>query len=178
MKISKISIIGAGLMGSGIAQVVAKYGFKVTLFSRKGNSGLYRLTQGVSKAVIRKILSEEEAKLLLSHVTCTSSVAEAVLEADLIIEAVNEDLDVKRSVFRELDTISRKHTILASNTSSLDISSLAEVTKRPDKVIGMHFFNPAPIMNSELKSFLHLRLLMKQLIQLFHFRKLSVKCLW
>lgn len=146
MRIRKVAVIGAGIMGSGITQVVANAGFKVALRSRRGEKGLGRLHNGIRKAVRKEILSEEGADVLLSNISCTSSLSEAVKEADLVIEAVVEDLTIKREIFGAMDASCMQHTILASNTSSLSIALLAEATERPDKVLGMHFFNPAPTM--------------------------------
>lgn len=133
-------------MGSGIAQVVAKAGFKVVLRSRRGKEGLERLQKAIRKEKNRGTLDRELETSLLSNISCTSSLKEAVKEADLVIEAVPEDLAVKRALFKEIDAYCLRHTILASNTSSLGIAPLAEATKRVDKVVGMHFFNPAPVM--------------------------------
>lgn len=146
MKINKVAIIGAGLMGSGIAQVIANAGVPVVLRSRRGPRGLEKLHKMIQKVRNRGILTDEQATVLLSNISCTSSLSEAVKEADLVIEAVPEDLQIKLALFRELDTYCRQNTILASNTSSLGIAQIAETTKRADKIIGMHFFNPAPVM--------------------------------
>jgi len=146
MEIKNITILGNGLMGSGIAQIIAESGFEVTIWSRRGKDGLDRLYKGIQKAVDKKILTENQATLLLSHINCTSSLSDAVKAADLIIEAVIEDLAVKTAIFREVTAYCPFHAIITSNTSSLSISHLAESTKRPDKVAGMHFFNPAYAM--------------------------------
>lgn len=133
-------------MGSGIAQVIANAGFEVILQSRKGNAGLERLQRNIQKAKDKGVLNEVQSISLLSNISCTSSLREAVCEVDLVVEAVAEDIAIKRSLFGELDAYCMPHTILASNTSSLSISRLAEATLRVEKVVGMHFFNPAPIM--------------------------------
>jgi len=146
MDIREVAVIGAGIMGSGIAQVIAQEGFKVVIRSGRGRQGLDRLYQNVEKARIRKFLTDEQAASLLSNIDCTTHLYEAVKKADLVIEAVVEDSSIKRGIFREIDAYCPEHTILASNTSSLSISELANTTKREDKVIGMHFFNPVPIM--------------------------------
>ena len=114
--------------------------------AREEEDGLDMLRKGLQKAVDRRTLTEDQTTLLLSHIKCTSSLKDAVKSADLIIEAVIEDLDVKREIFRETGAYCPQNAIIASNTSSLSISSIAEVTKRPEKVVGMHFFNPAPVM--------------------------------
>jgi 3-hydroxybutyryl-CoA dehydrogenase len=134
-------------MGSGIAQVIANSGFNVTLLSRRGKEGLVRVRRGTQIAVTKGKLTEEQASLLLSRIACKSLSAEAVKESDIVIEAVIEDLPTKIALFKQIDAFCGKHVILASNTSSLSISSLTSATKRPDRVIGMHFFNPAPVMS-------------------------------
>lgn len=146
MRIRKVSVIGAGVMGSGIAQIVAQAGFELTLRTRRGAHGLVKLHENIQKAQRRKKLTRKQAGSLLSNVKWTTDLGEAGKEADFVIEAVVEDLEVKRQVLRELDEFCPKHTILASNTSSLSISQLANATRRPDKVIGMHFFNPVSLM--------------------------------
>lgn len=142
MQIKKIAVLGSGVMGSSIAQLIAESGFEVTIWSRKGNDGLGRLHSGVQKAIAKNVLTKEQATSLLSRINCTCSVNDAVKEADLVIEAVIEDLEVKAQIFREADLYCAPHTIIASNTSSLSISYLAASTKRDVKVAGMHFFNP------------------------------------
>lgn len=146
MKMGKVAVIGAGTMGSGIAQVTALAGFEVTVRSRRGTEGLSRLYQNVEKARCKKALTSVQADLLLSNISWTTDLREAVKAADFVIEAVVEDLEVKKRLFQEIDLYCPKHAILASNTSSLSISKLAHVTKRPDKVVGTHFFNPVPVM--------------------------------
>lgn len=146
MKPRKVAVIGAGIMGSGIAQVVAGAGLEVTVRSRRGKRGLRGLHENIEKAKRRGFLTDDQAALLLSKTKCTRHLQEAVREADLVIEAVVEDLSVKRRIFEEIDASCPRHTILASNTSSLSISELAKETKRRDKVIGMHFFNPVSAM--------------------------------
>ena len=146
MNIRKVAVIGAGLMGSGIAQVVAQAGFEVIVRTRRGRRGLDRLYESIRKGKQRKTLTEEQVNALLSKINWTTELSEAGKTADLVIEAVVEDLEIKKQVFRELDAFCPKHTFLTSNTSSLSISELADATKRPDKVIGMHFFNPVHVM--------------------------------
>ena len=146
MEIKKIAILGCGIMGSGIAEVIAKCGFEVTLWSRTGKAPLERLHLNVRKSVERKILTQNQADKLLSRVKWTSSLEESVNQANLVIEVVTEDLAIKSEVFKKVDTCCMPDSILASNTSSLSITSLALSTKRADRVVGMHFFNPAPIM--------------------------------
>lgn len=146
MNIRIVAIIGAGIMGSGIAQIVAKAGFEVVIRSRKGKKGLISLHKGLEKAKSRGILNEDQIASMLSKINCTKDICKAVENADFVIEAAKEDMSLKKNIFRELDSYSPKHTILASNTSSLKISKLANATRRSNKVIGIHFFNPVPIM--------------------------------
>ena len=116
------------------------------LFGQKKSKGLRALRLNIEKATKKHFLSKEQADLLLSNVEFTSNLHESVNDVDLVIEAVIEDLRVKIQYFKKIDAFSPSYTILASNTSSLSIGTLANATKRPEKVIGMHFFNPAPIM--------------------------------
>jgi 3-hydroxybutyryl-CoA dehydrogenase len=146
MKIRKVAIIGAGQLGLSIAQVVAGAGTKVIVRSRRGDERLRVLRINVEKAIEKRIMSTEQAYMLLSNVEFTSNLIESVNDVDLVIEAVVEDLHVKKQYFQEIDEFSPINTILASNTSSLSIDKLASVTKRPEKVIGMHFFNPVTRM--------------------------------
>jgi 3-hydroxybutyryl-CoA dehydrogenase len=147
MDIRNVTIVGAGVMGSGIAQVIANSGFNVLLLSRRGKVGLDRVRRGTQIAVSKGTLTQEQASLLLSRITCKCLSPQAVEESDLVLETVIEDLSTKVSLFKQIDAHCAKHVIFASNTSSLSIASLAKATNRPDKVVGMHFFNPAPVMS-------------------------------
>ncbi|MBT9136202.1 MAG: putative 3-hydroxybutyryl-CoA dehydrogenase [Firmicutes bacterium] len=148
MEIKKIMVVGAGQMGSGIAQVAAQSGYEVLLCDQSGEA-LARAQAGIArllgKAVEKGSLSNEEKGAVLSRLTVTTELDRAV-EADLVIEAINENVDVKKGVFLELDKTCAPHTILASNTSSLSLTQIGAFTKRPQKVIGLHFMNPVPIM--------------------------------
>ncbi|MEM1931546.1 MAG: 3-hydroxyacyl-CoA dehydrogenase family protein [Sulfolobales archaeon] len=152
VEIRRVAIIGFGTMGSGIAQVFAQAGFKVVAVDvsedalKRGLSLVWEGPFGLKKAVEKGRLSEEQAREAFSRISVTTSIQEAVRESDLVIEAVFEDLEVKRKVFREADATAPPNAILASNTSTLSITALAAVTKRPDKVVGMHFFNPPQVM--------------------------------
>lgn len=146
MDIRNVTIVGAGVMGSGIAQVIANSGFNVTLFSSRGKEGLDRLHRGIQIGISKGTLTKEQAILLLSRITCTSLLSDAVKASDVVIESVIEDASTKMALFKKLDVLCAKHVIFASNTSSLSIASLAKATNRPAQVIGMHFFNPAPVM--------------------------------
>jgi len=148
-EITTIGIVGAGTMGKGIAQVFAESGYTVILCDIKTEI-LENALKTIRKFIMRKVekgkISREEAEKIVSQIKTTLSLEEMASKADFIIEAVIENLEVKKKVFEELDKYSRSQVILASNTSSLSITELASATKRPEKVIGMHFFNPAPIM--------------------------------
>jgi 3-hydroxybutyryl-CoA dehydrogenase len=144
----KICVIGTGTMGSGIVQTFAQAGFNVIM---KGISeselmaGHKNIDRNLRKLVEKGKMEEREADSVRSLITETLTYDEFA-DADLVIEAVLEDMALKNSVFKTLDTICKPEAILASNTSSLSITEIAAATKRPDKVIGMHFFNPAPVM--------------------------------
>jgi len=144
----KIVVIGAGTMGSGIAQVCAEAGVEVFLYDLnseavdKGLKGIHKqLNRKVEKGKIDNARMEE----ILSHLSGTGDINIAE-DADFVIEAIVENMDVKKSLFKNLDEVCDEKTILASNTSSLSITEIASATARPDKVMGMHFFNPVPVM--------------------------------
>ena len=148
MDIKKVMVIGAGQMGGGIAQVCAQAGFDVTLNDIKEESyanGLAVITKNLSRNVEKGRMTEEEKIAVLSRITKSLDLADAS-GVDIIIEAAVENMDIKRSIFAKLDEIAPAHAILASNTSSLPITEIAAATKRPEKVIGMHFMNPVPVM--------------------------------
>jgi 3-hydroxyacyl-CoA dehydrogenase len=149
MNIKKIAVIGAGLMGSGISYVSASSGYDVMMMDINDEAigkGMDRLRSYVESGVKRGKLSDSEAENLLGRVRITTSVDDAVSDVDLVIEAVYENMDVKKDLFKRMDGAASPHTILASNTSSLSISELGKVTERPDKVVGMHYFSPVPAM--------------------------------
>ena len=149
MKIKKVCVLGAGIMGSGIAQVVAAAGFEVSvrdIEDRFIEKGLATIKSHLDRAVEKEKIGAKEAKAIIGRITGTTDLKDATAEADLVIEAVVENMRVKREVFAELDVICKPDTILASNTSGLSITEIASVTNRPDKVLGVHFFNPAPVM--------------------------------
>lgn len=149
MAIEKIAVIGAGTMGHGIAQVSAQAGYFVALYDVAPDfiaRGIARIEDNLRKGVDRGKISEGEMSGTLSRVGAASALEDAVRDADLVIEAVVERLDAKRELFKELDRLSKPEAILATNTSSLSIASIASATERRDRVIGMHFFNPVHIM--------------------------------
>ena len=148
MAINKIMVLGAGTMGMGIAQVFAEAGKTVIVrdiaeaFIQRGEGVL---TKNMEKKVAKGKITVEEKDAVLGRVSYTLELAEAA-DCDLVVEAAIEVLDVKKSIFKELDELCKPETILASNTSSISITAIASATKRPEKVLGMHFFNPAPAM--------------------------------
>ena len=144
----KIVVIGGGTMGLDIAQVFAKKGFDVVVRDInddiiKASEG--RLNKGLEKLVSKGKMDEAKKADILAHMTFTTDLNMAA-DADLVVEAAIENLDIKKSIFAELDKICKPETILATNTSSISITAIAAATKRPDKFIGMHFFNPATVM--------------------------------
>jgi len=148
MEVKRVGIVGAGIMGSGIAQVAAQIGLEVVLMDIE-NSFIERGIKGIDKFLAKSIekgkLKEEEKKAIMTRIKGTTHMSE-LKDVDFVIEAVIEDLELKRKVFKELDEICRPEIVLATNTSSMSITEIAVATKRADKVCGVHFFNPAPIM--------------------------------
>jgi len=148
MNIQKVMVIGAGQMGSGIAQVFAEFGFWVVLNDIKGEiiqKGIEQIARQLERDVEKGRRSEEEKTEILSRIRGSTDLAEA-RDVQLAIEAATENKEVKLSIIRRLDQIVPEKTILATNTSSISITELAAATTRPDKFIGMHFFNPVPVM--------------------------------
>lgn len=146
--IKKVMVIGAGQMGSGIAQVFATSDYNVILndLDEKAlEKGIAGITKQLSRSVEKDRLTQMEKESALKLLSVSTKLEDAV-DCDLVIEAVVENMDVKKSIFKQLDEITPKTTILASNTSSLSITEIAAATKRPEKVIGMHFMNPVPVM--------------------------------
>jgi 3-hydroxybutyryl-CoA dehydrogenase len=149
MEIKKICVLGAGLMGSGIAQVSAEAGYEVSMRDiedRFVQGGLNIIKKNYERAISKGKMTKDQADALLSKVKGTLDIAEGVKGAQVVIEAVIENMDLKKQVYKELDQLCAKDTILATNTSGLSITEIASMTKRPEKVIGMHFFNPVPVM--------------------------------
>jgi len=147
--IRKICVLGAGTMGSGIAQTCSQAGFQVSMRdieNRLVQGGFDRIRKPLEKRVEKGKMTQEEVEAIISRIEGTTDLRKAVEEADLVIEAIIEKMDAKKEVFREIDRLCPEDVIFASNTSSLSITEIASATKRPDKVIGMHFFNPAPVM--------------------------------
>lgn len=147
--INKVAVIGIGAMGSGIAYVSAWNGYNVKvrdITKEFVEQGMNKIRQSVMTGIDKGKLSPIEGEKMLKNIQATIDMKEAVQDADLVIEAVFEDMNLKKEVFSELDSICPESTILASNTSTKSISEIASQTKRPEKVIGMHFFNPVPAM--------------------------------
>lgn len=148
MKIRKIMVIGAGQMGSGIAQVCAQAGYDVILYDISEENiekGMRNIERNLVRQVEKQRMNEEGKEEVLAKVTPSAALQDAS-SVDLVIEAVVESMNVKRDIFARLDEITPDHTILASNTSSLPVTEIAAATDRPEKVIGMHFMNPVPVM--------------------------------
>lgn len=148
MNIHTLGIVGAGQMGSGIGQVAAQAGLGVLLYDVNQEvigRALHNIERGLVRQAERGKLSAEQQQAAVSHVRGTTNLAD-LRDTDLVIEAVPEDYELKKSIFQQLDHIARPEIILASNTSSISLTQLGAVTKRPDKVVGMHFMNPPVLM--------------------------------
>ncbi|MEY2402863.1 MAG: 3-hydroxybutyryl-CoA dehydrogenase [Acidimicrobiaceae bacterium] len=147
--IKRLGIVGSGIMGSGIAEVAAKAGIEVLLRSRKQETAdamVQALTKSLDKQVEKGKVDAAERDQILSRVTGTHDL-HALTDCDLVIESVVEDLEVKKELFKRLDLVVKDDAILATNTSTLPVVDLAVVTERPERVCGIHFFNPAPMMS-------------------------------
>jgi 3-hydroxybutyryl-CoA dehydrogenase len=147
-EIKKVGILGSGIMGSGLAEVAARAGFDVVVRSRSQASAdamVASIDKGFAKAIERGKSTEEERAAVLGRIQATDHLG-AVADCDLVIESVVEDLAVKKALFAELEQIVKPGGILATNTSTLPVVEMAMVTQRPDRVVGIHFFNPAPMM--------------------------------
>ncbi|MDG5471147.1 3-hydroxybutyryl-CoA dehydrogenase [Jeotgalibacillus sp. ET6] len=148
MTIKKVMVIGAGQMGGGIAQVCAQAGYEVTLNDIKDDfleRGIAGIEKNLSRSVEKGRMTEEEKNDCLARISRSTDIQDAS-HADIIIEAAVENMTVKTEIFKKLDQAAPAHAILATNTSSLPITEIAAATKRPEKVIGMHFMNPVPVM--------------------------------
>lgn len=149
MEFKRVLIIGAGQMGSGIAQVMAQGGLEVVIrdikqeFVQKGIAGIER---NLGKSVEKGKISAEEKTAVMGRISGVVDLDSSACDVDLVVEAAIENMSIKKEIFQTLDKLCPAHTILASNTSSLPITALATLTQRPDRFIGMHFFNPAPVM--------------------------------
>lgn len=149
MEIKNVGVVGAGTMGNGIAQVFAVSGYDVKIRdvgSAQLDRGMSTIQKSLGKLVEKGKLSEDNSKQALDRITTTTELSD-LQGCDLVVEAIFENFEAKSSAFKELDGLLGPEAILASNTSSIDITRLAAVTKRPDRFIGMHFFNPVPLMS-------------------------------
>ncbi|MEE9409288.1 MAG: 3-hydroxybutyryl-CoA dehydrogenase [Polaribacter sp.] len=144
-----IAVIGAGTMGNGIAHTFAQFNYKVSLIDISEVSlekGIATISKNLDRMVAKEKISEADKNNTLANITTFTSIAEGVKNVDLVVEAATENAVLKAKIFKELDKNCAENTILATNTSSISITQIAAVTNRPDKVIGMHFMNPVPIM--------------------------------
>lgn len=144
-----IAVIGAGTMGNGIAHTFAQFGYKTSLIDISEESlekGMNTISKNLDRMVAKEKISEEEKKNTLDNIQTFTKLAEGVKDVDLVVEAATENVDLKLSIFRELDQLCSSSTILASNTSSISITKIASVVSNPQRVIGMHFMNPVPVM--------------------------------
>lgn len=147
--IKKICVLGAGTMGAGIAQLCSVAGYQVMMRDIEQkfvDAGFARINGPLGKRVAKGKMTQEDVDKILGNIEGTTDVAQAVADADVVIEAIFENMKIKKELFKEIDEIVPDHVIFASNTSSLSITELASATKRPDRFVGMHFFNPAPVM--------------------------------
>ena len=145
----QVTVVGAGTMGNGIVQTFASFGHQVTMVDQSDEAlerGKDAIATSLQRFVKKERIRQEEADATLSRIHLSNQLAEGVAQADLVVEAVFEDEQVKKEIFAELDRCAPAHAILGSHTSSISITRLAAATQRPDKVIGMHFMNPVPIM--------------------------------
>jgi 3-hydroxybutyryl-CoA dehydrogenase len=144
-----IAVIGSGTMGNGIAHVFAQHGYTVSLIDISEEAlkkAIATIDKNMGRQVEKGILTEEAKKHAFANLTTTSFLKEGVRDADLVVEAATENIDLKLKIFKEIDENTKPSAILASNTSSISITKIASVTKSPDQVIGMHFMNPVPVM--------------------------------
>ncbi len=145
----QVTVIGSGTMGNGIAHVFAQFGNKVNLVDISQpalDKAIATISKNLDRQVAKGIISEDEKSATLKNITTFTKLEDALSSADLVVEAATENVDLKLKIFKQLDEICPASTILASNTSSISITKIASVTKRADKVIGMHFMNPVPVM--------------------------------
>src|SRR5690625_1047407 len=144
-----IAVIGAGTMGNGIAHVFAQHGYKVNLIDISEESlkrGMQAISKNLDRMVSRERISEKDKENTLQNIQTFTALSEGVKNIDLVVEAATENEKLKLDIFSELENFCEEHVILASNTSSISITKIAGATKRPEKVIGMHFMNPVPVM--------------------------------
>ena len=145
----QISVIGSGTMGNGICHVFAQNGFKVSLIDINKEAldkALLTISKNLDRIISKGAITEQDKTNTLANITAFTSIEEGVKNADLVVEAATENADLKLKIFKDIDSFCKPEAILASNTSSISITKIAAATKRPEKVIGMHFMNPVPVM--------------------------------
>ena len=145
----QITVIGAGTMGNGIAHVFAQNGYKVNLVDISQASldkGMATITKNLDRMISKEVIDGAKKEATLSNITTYTNLKEGVSDSDLVVEAATENLDIKLKIFKDLDEVCKAEAILATNTSSISITQIGAATNRPEKVIGMHFMNPVPIM--------------------------------
>jgi 3-hydroxybutyryl-CoA dehydrogenase len=148
MEIRKVGVVGLGTMGAGIAQVSVQSGFETVcreISAGLGERGRATVERYLTRGVEKGRLSQDERDAALARLTLTTELSD-LADCDLVIEAALEELELKREIFAELDRVTRPDAVLATNTSALSVSDIAQATKRPERVVGMHFFNPAPVL--------------------------------
>jgi len=146
--VDTVGVVGAGTMGNGIAQVTATAGYDVVMRDVSEElvaAGFEEMQSSLDALVARDTVTEQEAEAATARITGTTEMDD-LADADIVVEAVTEDMDIKQSVFEDLDTVCGPETVLASNTSTLSITTIASVTERPEQVLGLHFMNPVPVM--------------------------------
>ena len=144
-----IAVIGAGTMGNGIAHLFAQNGFQVHLIDVSTSSlekGIATITKNLDRMIVKEAITEADKTATLANIKTYTTINDGVKDSDLVVEAATENRDLKLKIFKELDAVCNDKTVLATNTSSISITHIASVTSRPEKVIGMHFMNPVPIM--------------------------------
>ncbi len=149
MEIKKVTVVGAGTMGSGIAHVLSQNGYYVNLIDISKNvleKAINVIRQNMDRQIKKGLMTEEEKEQAIARINTLTSLESGAKDADFVIEAATENVKVKKDIFKSLDLVCKPETILATNTSSISITEIASSTNRPDKVIGMHFFNPVPVM--------------------------------
>lgn len=145
----QIAVIGSGTMGNGIAHVFAQTGYSVNLIDIQQTAldkAMATIGKNMDRQISKGLLSEEDKAAALGRISCHTDLKSGVSSADLVVEAATENTNIKLQIFRDIDAAAPAHCILASNTSSISITQIASVTNRPEKVIGMHFMNPVPVM--------------------------------
>jgi 3-hydroxybutyryl-CoA dehydrogenase len=149
MNITNVSVIGAGTMGNGIAHVFAQSGFTVTLIDVNASQlekAILTISKNLDRQISKGSLTEEQKTITLNNISTNTSVADGVKSAQLVVEAATENINLKLEIFKQMDASAQSGCILTTNTSSISITKIAAVTKRPELVIGMHFMNPVPVM--------------------------------